>query len=539
MIARALLDQGSVACFVTEAVAQRLKLRKQTTDITVTGLGKCEVGTPSGMVNLMLQSMNEDSKLHFDAYVMKTLTEFLPAMEMFRSQWDHLERLTLADPKYFEPGKIDLLLGANVYANILRSGLRKGPRGSPIAQETALGWILSGEIRNINGSVVAHTTITSLNTHINLDEQLKRFWELEEGISNRRRFTREEQQCENFWQSTTLRDANGRYVTRLPFINPEDGRHFGKSRDLAIARLMQLEKRFERQPELKREYSKDIDEYLSLGHMAKSDKSEQDTTMQIGEQLHYRSVYLPHHAVVKESSSSTKVRVVFDASLRTKNGKSLNESLLIGPTLQDDLVAIILRWRKHRIAFTADVKMVYRQIMVHSEDTDYQRIVWRNEPHSPIIDFKLLTVTFGTASAPYVAIKTLQRLAKDEMTKFPVGAEAVLNDFYVDDILSGADSTADALLKQNELRALLATGGFDLRKWSSNRVELLNNLPDGYVETNLPLNINLDTSVKTLGVKWHPLTDEFGFKVQLDSLREAPTKRNILSDICKLFDPLG
>lgn len=166
--------------------------------------------------------------------------------------------------------------------------------------------------------------------------------------------------------------------------------------------------------------------------MAKSETSELDTTRQIGEQLHYRSVYLPHHAVVKESSSSTKVRVVFDASLRTKNGKSLNESLLIGPTIQDDLIAIILRWRKHRVAFTADVKMMCRQIMVHSEDTDYQRIVWRNEPNSPIIDYNLLTVTFGTASAPYVAIKTLQRLAKDEMYKFPVGAEATLNDFYVD-----------------------------------------------------------------------------------------------------------
>lgn len=129
---------------------------------------------------------------------MNTLTEFLPARKFFRSHWDHLEGLTLAEPKYFEPGKIDLLLGANVYADILRSGLRKGPRGSPIAQETAQGWILSGEIRNINGGDVAHRTITSLNTHINLDEQLKRFWEVEEVISNRRRFTREEQQCEDF-----------------------------------------------------------------------------------------------------------------------------------------------------------------------------------------------------------------------------------------------------------------------------------------------------------------------------------------------------
>lgn len=285
---------------------------------------------------------------------------------------------------------------------------------------------------------------------------------------------------------------------RLPFRDPNDGRNFGQTRCLAVARLLQLEKRFARQPELKKEYARVIDEYLSLRHMIKSERTEQETAVVKDGQQFYQSTYLPHHAVIKESSTSTKVRVVFDASIRSNKGRSLNESLLTGPTIQDDLVSISLRWRQHRIAFTADIQKMYRQIMVDNDDTDYQRIVWRNESHMPIVDYNLLTVT---SSAPYMAIKTLQRLATDEKTPYPIGAEATLNDFYVDDILTGADTITDAVIKQKEIRNLLNTGGFDLKKWPSNRIELLEHLPEGYVETDLPLNFDKKVGVKTLGVK--------------------------------------
>lgn len=78
--------------------------------------------------------------------------------------------------------------------------------------------------------------------------------------------------------------------------------------------------------------------------------------------------YIPHHAVFKESSTTTKLRVVFDASRRTSNGRSLNEQLYVGPRLQDDLTAIIMRWRKHAVAFTADVEKMYRQIKIDERD---------------------------------------------------------------------------------------------------------------------------------------------------------------------------
>ncbi|KAL0829581.1 hypothetical protein ABMA28_003092 [Loxostege sticticalis] len=140
-----------------------------------------------------------------------------------------------------------------------------------------------------------------------------------------------------------------------------------------------------------------------------------------------RAVYLPHHAIVKLDRQTTKVRVVFDASAKGFNGVSLNDQLLVGPPLQEELRDIIMRWRKHKVAFTGDIVKMYRQVRLHSEDADYHRILWRSSPQEPVEEFRLLTVTFGTASAPYLAIKTLKQIAQDEECNSTLVLDDVFN----------------------------------------------------------------------------------------------------------------
>lgn len=95
-----------------------------------------------------------------------------------------------------------------------------------------------------------------------------------------------------------------------------------------------------------------------------------------------------------------------------------------------------MRWRKFRFAFCADVEKMYRQIIVDKPDTDLQRIVWRPTINEDMKVYQLSTVTYGTASAPYLAIKSLQTLAKLERNNYPIGSDIALNNFYVDDVLS-------------------------------------------------------------------------------------------------------
>jgi hypothetical protein len=144
-------------------------------------------------------------------------------------------------------------------------------------------------------------------------------------------------------------------------------------------------------------------------------------------------------------------RVVFDGSASSSNGILLNSSMLIGPKIQDSLVDILMRFRVHPIAFTADIAKMYRQIEIDDKDRDMQWILWRESPSDPIQEFRLNTVTYGTTTAPYLATRTLQQLAKDEQSSFLMASKVSLRDFYVDDLMSGSATVESGKEIQNQL----------------------------------------------------------------------------------------
>ena len=131
------------------------------------------------------------------------------------------------------------------------------------------------------------------------------------------------------------------------------------------------------------------------------------------------SAFLPHHAVVKQDGSG-KTRVVFNASETSLNGHSLNSFLHSGPKLQREITTVLTRWRLYKIAFTADIVKMFRQILLYPDDQQWLSILWRALPDRPIDVFQLLTVTYGTACAPYQAIRVLFQLADDEVGRFPL-----------------------------------------------------------------------------------------------------------------------
>ncbi|CAB0043298.1 unnamed protein product [Trichogramma brassicae] len=133
-----------------------------------------------------------------------------------------------------------------------------------------------------------------------------------------------------------------------------------------------------------------------------------------GSQLNQEGAYLPHHAVVTK-----KLRVVFNASQKASNGKTLNDFLHVGAKLQVDIATILLRWRLGRCAFTADIIKMYRQIQIDDADVKWQRILWRCRPEDTLQQYDLTTVTYGTACAPYLALRVMQQLADDEESRFP------------------------------------------------------------------------------------------------------------------------
>ena len=224
------------------------------------------------------------------------------------------------------------LLGADVFFELLRHD--KTRTGNyPVLQYTELRWIISCKIP----STAAPEQVIRRNFFIcsnGILDQLKKFWEIEELPS--KAWTAEEILCEEHFKEHTTRDDTERYIVRLP--QREDQWNLGASYEQAKRRFHQLERRFQKYPELHETYSEFMREYEELGHMKQI--SEDASSV---EELYY----LPHHAVFKASSSTTRTRVVFDGSCRTSNGLSLNYTLLVGPKIQQDLYSIVLRFRTY------------------------------------------------------------------------------------------------------------------------------------------------------------------------------------------------
>jgi hypothetical protein len=228
-----------------------------------------------------------------------------------------------------------------------------------------------------------------------------------------------------------------------------------------------METKFKRDPQLQFEYNNFMNEYLALGHLEQVPVSE---AVNISD---YASCFLPHHAVFKKDSTTTKLRVVFDGSCHTTNGKSLNDNLFSGPALQQELFSILARFRTHQYVLTADIAKMYRQILVDCDDRNYQIIVWRKRPDLPIETFRLKTVTYGLACSPYLAIRCLHEVAKVNSSQYPTVAEVIERDFYVDDLITGADTVDAAVKMRDQITTLLASSGFELRKFTSNHPDIL------------------------------------------------------------------
>lgn len=181
MVARALLDPASTACFVTERIAQQLMLRSQKRQFNINGIGETHCPNQSNTVtDINLNSMwNKSSVNHVQAIVLPSLTKRLPITSLQNGYWPHLSSLELADPRYNQSKTIDVLLGVDVYQDIFKPGLILGPRETPAAQESIFGWVLFGSSNGqqpVNEVTILHASVSIPSC----EETLQKFCSLEE-----------------------------------------------------------------------------------------------------------------------------------------------------------------------------------------------------------------------------------------------------------------------------------------------------------------------------------------------------------------------
>ncbi|XP_036320220.1 uncharacterized protein LOC118734620 [Rhagoletis pomonella] len=522
-LGRALLDSCSQLNFITDDFAQKLRLRREKHNVGVRSIGESLTNLKS-RTTTTIKSRTSAFQLSLQFGITSHIA-YQPETEIDTSDWNLPANTKLADEKFFKPRCIDLLLGTEAFFDALAVGQIRLGSNLPILQKTSFGWVVSGRLRN-ERNVTASSCL--LSNESSIDENLQRLWKLEAISTPTKSIQPEHRICEEIFMKTVRQDNTGCIIVSMPF--KDDPICLGDSFDVARRRFLALERRLLSSPEIRPQYIAFMEEYEGLGHMS-------EVAQPNLKEPHY---YIPHHCVLKPSSTSTKLRVVFDASCRTSSQTSLNDLLLVGPTIQQDLYMLLLRFRLYRYAITADVAKMYRQVLVDNNFRQFQYVLWRASPDSDIRTYQLNTVTYGTASAPFLAVRSLHYLADEHMAELPIGASAIKSSFYVDDMLCGAEDVNELYTLKHQVVEVLRRGQFPLSKWHSNHPDFMEgqatkelSITDDYPNArNIQLHGFCDASIRAYGCSVYVRTEDLRGHVVVQLLTSksgvAPVKKQSL-----------
>ena len=410
---------------------------------------------------------------------------------------------------------IDILIGLDWYWQLVRPEF-ECPQAGLVAQNTVFGWMLSGSVSQEEASVnVSHQLLCMCDL---TDSDVRKFWEIDVVADHKE----DSSVLKEFEEQVKF--ENGRYVVALPWKNSDKGQSLVDNYEIAVQRLKNLSRKLDNQPELQSQYNEVLSEMEHSGIIEEVPHEERFSGNPI--------FYLPHRPVVRELSTSTKVRPVFDASVKGVNNLSLNDCMDKGPNLIPNLVAVLIKFRKWPVALVADIQKAFLQIAVRKQDQDVHRFLWLVDGAVRVM--RIVRVPFGNRSSPMLLNATIKHHLEQVAPSKVV--DELKHNLYVDDWLTGADTEAEAKSMVEEASSLLLEAGMVLTKWGSNKIVSPEVSWPTYNLTDKSMSVE---NMKILGLQWNRWNDSFSFKgIDLDP-NLLLTKRMVLSLIARLFDPLG
>lgn len=330
-----------------------------------------------------------------------------------------------------------------------------------------LGWILTGRtaekssdktsflVLTYGNSITATEDLTTIDSVVPTKPDLEDFWNVEGiGIIDNPQCSDNESALRKFHD--TLKFENGRYQVTWPW--KEEFPELPVNRELAIGRLKSIVSKLKNKPEFLQKYDSILKDQLERGVI------ETVNGVESGAMLHY----LPYHAVVNLTKTTTKLRIVYDASAKTKlSNKSLNECLYSGPVLLRDLCGILLRFRLNRIGIVADIEKAFLQIGLQSNQRDVTRFLWLKDLDNPsmnrdnIQEYRFCRVPFGVISSPFLLGATVESHLDSYNCEI---AERLKEDIYVDNVISGTETVGDAIQFYNGAKAIFHDASLNLRE---------------------------------------------------------------------------
>ncbi|XP_053380514.1 uncharacterized protein LOC128548907 [Mercenaria mercenaria] len=306
----------------------------------------------------------------------------------------------------------------------------------------------------------------------------------------------------------------------------EENPELPENRHLAFSRLKSNVARMKNKPEILEKYNTVIQEQLSKGVIEKVDNNTKNGVIH----------YIPHHAVITPQKTTTKLRVVYDASAKVrKENKSLNECLYRGPVILSDLCGLLMRFRLHKVAVVSDIEKAFLQIGLQENQRDETRFLWIRDIKRPFVnkenvqEYRFCRVPFGVISSPFLLGATIESHLESYNNSI---ANKIKDDIYVDNVITGTDTWQEALDLYSVSKRIFSEASMNLREWASNSSDLLESIAS---EDKAKHSV-----IKILGNTWDTKNDTLSVSVP-QSLSEinSLTKRIILKQIASVFDPLG
>ncbi len=534
--ALAMLDTGSEISIISTRVADELRISRKVFEQTLVGITGHHTRSKVRKSDITVTGLKGQFPVNISVIVLPTVCGRLREVNIDPSEEPTFSKVQFV-VQYPQPDQeVDILLGSDVYFQVVNN-IRLAPSGLACLF-TRWGPVLAGQLRNRSVSNLNSTTTNGGE----LETALQKLWQIESlGIVDS---TNKEKEADlyvenQFEHNITFVNDERRYYVSIIF-NPEtSGKSIKSNYKNAVRRMEGVERRLLINPELAESFLGEIKNNLS------NDWVEEVRGEDEAERAGDGKFYLPMGIVVRPDVESSKARLVFDASAKNKVGESINDVIFGGPKTQADILKILVGLRFHRVALKSDLSKMFHQIGLNQSDRDVTRFVWRNlNLKSEVKVYRWKRLPFGLAQSPFLAIKTVLHHIKVMEEEYPEACKCLLENLYVDDVVTGAETEAEAERLCGDMIKIMTSGGFTLRKWLSNSRRVLRAVPEEYrsVTSTHVFTEKSEESVtsKTLGVEWDPKADRFSFKgYSILIPEEKETKRTLISKLAKIYDPCG
>ena len=512
-----LLDEGAQRTFITQRTVTKLDISHEncvSENITLATFGADNHNEKRvNVVSIKLNTIS-GANVCLSAIVVPQISSLVRNhVQKTVLKHSYLKVLPLTNHVAADDFEIDLLIGADYYWDIVENNTVRGP--GPTAVASKLGYLLSGP-SNLNDVSVLNTMIyTTMMSPAPDDQKLTDYWELEtvdikdEPNVNKYDFER--------YRDTNLHLSDGKYTAKLPWKN--DHPSLPTNFNICDKRTRSMAKRLS--DDQRQIYDQVLSDHLSRGFIEPVPHDD-----------HTRGHYIPHHAVHKESPT-TPIRIVYDCSCKQGDNPSLNDCLEIGPTLINNLVEILLRFRLHTIAFTSDIEKAFLNVKLDEHDRNFTKFLWLSDPNDPDSEFvvyRFTAVLFGAASSPFI----LNAVLKTHLEHIPSDITRDMKDnIYVDNLISGSKTVSESITYYQDSTSILQQGGFRLRSWATNNSQLNDIITQDDHDCH-----ESKCTVKILGMIWNTQLDLLSYPSYSHS-SDLYTKREIVRLTSSLFDPLG